>query len=94
MLDAVGKPDHADESVLTPIRTRRLKAEDTNTTQGKMELDDYLDKLDTEDDQLEEMCTEDEEVIAMEKELKKLRAERKTYERKQKLRTLEDKKES
>ena len=31
--DAVGKPDNADTSGLTPIRTRRLKAEDTNTTQ-------------------------------------------------------------
>jgi hypothetical protein len=35
ILDAVGKPDHADESGLMPIRTRRLKAEDTNTTQEK-----------------------------------------------------------
>jgi hypothetical protein len=39
-LDAVGKPDHADESGLTPIRTRRLKAEETNTTQEKAEMDD------------------------------------------------------
>jgi len=31
IVGAVGKPDHADESRLTPIRTRRLKAEDTNT---------------------------------------------------------------
>ena len=85
ILHAVGKPDHADESGLMPIRTRRLKAEDTNTTQEKTELDDELDKLDTvddeldevdtEDDELDEMDTEDEEVIYMEKELKKLRAE-------------------
>jgi len=43
MFDVVGKPDHADESRLTPIRTRKLKAEDTNTTQEKTELDDELD---------------------------------------------------
>ena len=78
ILDAVGKPDHADESGLTPIRTRRLKAEDTNTTQEKAEMDDELDELDTEDDELADLDTEDEEVIDMEKELKKLRAERKT----------------
>jgi hypothetical protein len=40
ILDAVGKSDHADESELMPIRTRRLKAEDTNTTQEKVEMDD------------------------------------------------------
>ena len=51
ILDAVVKPDHEDESGLTPIRTRRLKAEDTNTTQEKMELDE----LDTEDDDLDEL---------------------------------------
>ena len=93
ILDAVGKPDHADESGLTPIRTRRLKAEDTHTTQEKTELNDELDELDTEDNELDELDTEDKEVIDMEKELKKLRAERKTYERKQKLRKLEEKKE-
>ena len=70
-----------------------MKAEDTNTTQEKAEMDDELDELDTEDDELADLDTEDEEVIDMEKELKKLRAERKTYERKQKLRKLEEKKE-
>ena len=63
ILDAVGKTDHADESGLTPInRTRRLKAEDTNTTQEKMELDDELDELDTEDDELDELDTEDDDL--------------------------------
>ena len=85
IVDAVRKLDHADESGLTPIRTRRLKAEDTNTTQEKAEMDDELDTeddalddLDTENDELYDLDTEDEEVIYMEKELKKLRAERKT----------------
>ena len=68
IVNAVGKPDHADESGLTPIRTRRLKAEDTNTTQEKAEMDDELDELDTEDDELDDLDTEDEEVIYMEKE--------------------------
>jgi predicted nucleic acid-binding Zn-ribbon protein len=44
--------------------------------------------------ELDDLDTEDEEVIHMEKELKKLRAERKTYEGKQKLRKLEEKKEN
>ena len=93
IVDVVGKPDYADESGLTPIRTRRLKAEDTNTTQEKAEMDDELDELDTEDDELGDLDTEDEEVINMEKEWKKLRAERKSYERKQKLGKQEEKKE-
>ena len=68
MLDTVGKPDHADESGLTSIRTRRLKAEDTNIIQEKTELDDELDELDSEDNELDELDTEDEEVIEMEKD--------------------------
>jgi hypothetical protein len=55
ILDTVGKPDHADESGLTSIRTRRLKAEDTNIIQEKTELDDELDELDIEDEEVIEM---------------------------------------
>jgi hypothetical protein len=55
ILDTVGKPDRADESGLTSIRTRRLKAEDTNIIQEKTELDDELDELDTEDEEVIEM---------------------------------------
>ena len=65
----MGKPDHAYESGLTHIRTRRLKAEDTNTTQEKTELDDKLDKLDTVDDELDEVDTEDDELDTEDDEL-------------------------
>ena len=41
IMDAVGKPGQADESGLTPIRTRRLTAEDTNTTQVHSLLHNY-----------------------------------------------------
>ena len=68
ILDAVVKPDHEDESGLTPIRTGRLKAEDTNTTQEKMELDDELDELDTEDDELDELDTEDDDLDELDTE--------------------------
>ena len=76
ILDAVRKPD---ESGLMPI-SRKLKTEslDTNTIQEKKELDDIRLVIESDDgSSTDELDSEDEEVIEMERELKKLRADRK-----------------
>jgi exonuclease VII large subunit len=89
----MGKPD---ESELTPIRSRRLKTEslDTNTTKEKKELDDVRFAIESGDgSSTEQMDSEDEEVIEMEKKLRAKRKQRKSYERKEKLWKLEEKKE-